>query len=328
MAPNAQDHSERVLRTVQSGHAAVHSALAASWCRSALHHGLDPAQVRADRRADATSFHELRERNDELLHVAGPVLDLLFGSVGASGCSVLLADAGGTILEQRAGASDAPHFDAIGLVAGASWSEAAQGTNGIGTCLVERAAVTVLGHEHFASRNTGVVCMDAPVFDPEGQLVAALDVSSCRADHGAAMAAMIAALVQEASRTIEREFFCTRFHDARIVLAGNSVSGPGDRPALLAVDRDDLVIGATRSARQQFGLGYTPVLAPRPLADVLGAGADSAGQGGLEHAERVALRQALARSNGNVAAAARLLGIGRSTMYRRMERAGMGAGLN
>ncbi|MCJ2179250.1 helix-turn-helix domain-containing protein, partial [Novosphingobium album (ex Hu et al. 2023)] len=44
--------------------------------------------------------------------------------------------------------------------------------------------------------------------------------------------------------------------------------------------------------------------------------------------ERAVLRQALARSNGNVAAAARLLGIGRATMYRRMERAGMAGGVH
>jgi transcriptional regulator of acetoin/glycerol metabolism len=35
------------------------------------------------------------------------------------------------------------------------------------------------------------------------------------------------------------------------------------------------------------------------------------------------LRQALARADGNVSGAARLLGIGRATFYRRMERVGL-----
>ena len=319
MPDRVHDHSERVLKAVESGQSAAISALAASWCRSALHHGLDPAELRADRRTDAATLQALREHNEELLRVAGPVLDTLFGSVGASGCSVLLSNAHGVILELRSGPADAELFDAVGLVAGASWSEAAEGTNGIGTCLVEQRALTVLRQEHFASRNIGVACMDAPVFGPDGQLVGALDVSSCRADHGEAMALMIAALVQEASRTIEREFFRRRFHDARIVLA--SADGDSARPALLAVDRDDLVIGATRLARQRYGLGSQAALSPRPLSDVIGAGQQAGGSFG--DGERAALRQTLARTNGNVAAAARLLGIGRSTMYRRMERAGM-----
>jgi transcriptional regulator of acetoin/glycerol metabolism len=153
------------------------------------------------------------------------------------------------------------------------------------------------------------------VFDPDGQLAGALDVSSAPADHGDAMAALVQALVQDAARQIERDFFCRRFADARIVYAAEQ---PGRGAALLAVDRDDLVIGATRGARQHFRLGTKPRLDPRPLADIMGGIASS-----FDDSERLVLRQALARSNGNVAAAARGLGIGRATFYRRMERLGI-----
>lgn len=317
MAGSRENHSDHVLATVESGQAAAQSAVAASWCRSALHHGLDPAAARRAERRAATDLARMRDANGELLAAAVPVLDNLFGSVGRTGCCVVLSDTEGVILESRSTQGDVALFDAIGLVSGAEWSEAAEGTNGIGTCLVEQRAVTILRQEHFASRNVGVSCMDAPVFDPEGQLVAALDVSTARADHGEAMAMMIAALVQDAARQIERDFFCRRFADARIVYAPEA---PGKGTALLAVDRDDLVIGATRAARRQFRLGSGKLAQARPLADVLGTGE----QTGFEDSERAVLRQALARSGGNVAAAARLLGIGRATMYRRMERAGMG----
>jgi transcriptional regulator of acetoin/glycerol metabolism len=129
------------------------------------------------------------------------------------------------------------------------------------------------------------------------------------------VAAMIAALVQDAARAIERDFFCGRYAASRIVYAGTE-------GALLAVDRDDLVIGATRVARRHLGLAARGGLAPLPLAQVLGEGGE---QAGFDDAERAVLRQALARSGGNVAAAARLLGIGRATFYRRMDRVGMGA---
>ncbi len=317
MAGSRQNHSDLVLSTVQSGSAAATSAVAASWCRSALHHGLDPSSGHRGERLGGAELERLREANGELLAAAAPVLDRLYGSVGRTGCALVLSDTQGVILEARSQQGDHALFDAIGLAAGAEWSEAAEGTNGIGTCLVEARPVTIMRAEHFASRNVGVSCMDAPVFDPEGQLVAALDVSTCRADHGEAMATMIAALVQDAARQIERDFFCRRYADARIVYAPE-VTGRGS--ALLAVDRDDLVIGATRAARRQFHLDAAALGNPRPLADVLGTGERT----GFEDGDRAVLRQALARSGGNVAAAARLLGIGRATMYRRMERAGMG----
>jgi transcriptional regulator of acetoin/glycerol metabolism len=231
---------------------------------------------------------------------------------------VIISDLDGFVLEARSNAADHALFDAVGLTPGAAWSEQAEGTNGIGTCLVEARPVTILRDEHFASRNLGVSCMDAPIFDPTGRLVAALDVSSARADHGEAVAAMIAALVQDAARSIERDFFCSRYADARIVYLGAEHAMQGS--ALLAVDRDDLVIGATRTARRHLGLAARGGLAPLPLAHVLGEPAE---QSGFGDAERSVLRQALARSGGNVAAAARLLGIGRATFYRRMERVGM-----
>ena len=310
-------HSEHVLATVQSGNAAATSPVAASWCRSAIHHGLDPSASRRGERIGGAELATLRAANGELLAAATPVLDTLYGSVGRTGCCVVLSDTDGVILEARSADGDGALFDAVGLTSGAQWSEAAEGTNGIGTCLVEQRPVTILRHEHFASRNVGVSCMDAPIFDPQGQLVAALDVSSARADHGDAMAALISALVQDAARQIERDYFCRHFAHARIVYAPDQ---PGRGSALLAVDRDDLVIGATRAARRQFQLGNDRLAKPRPLADVLGTGEMT----GFEESERAVLRQALARSGGNVAAAARLLGIGRATMYRRMERAGMG----
>lgn len=319
MAGQNSNHSDRVLAAVQSPQAAATSSVAASWCRSALHHGLDPASTRRGERVDGAHLAALREANGDLLAVATPVLDHLFGSVGRTGCTVILSDIEGVVLEARSSAGDAALFDAIGLSGGAQWSEAAEGTNGIGTCLVEQRPVTILRHEHFASRNIGVSCMDAPIFGPEGGLVAALDVSSCRADHGEAMAMMVAALVQDAARQIERDYFCQHFAGARIVYAADR---GGQGASLLAVDRDDLVVGATRAARRQFRLGAEAFARPRPLADVIGGESGS----GFEDGERAVLRQALARTGGNVARAARELGIGRATMYRRMERVGLAGG--
>jgi transcriptional regulator of acetoin/glycerol metabolism len=187
MAKTSVRHSDHVLNEVQSSQAAALSAVAASWRRSALHHGLDPAQSARAERVSGSETAKLREANGELLAIAAPVLGSLFNTLGRTGCGIFLADLNGVVLEGRSLAGDAALFDALSLVPGARWSEATEGTNGIGTCLVEARQVAILSHEHFASRNIGVSCLDSPIHDHEGQLVAALDVSTCRPDHGEAI---------------------------------------------------------------------------------------------------------------------------------------------
>lgn len=309
-------HADEVLEAVASPSRAAVSPVAASWCRSALHHGLDPSGETKRELLDAAALAVLRERHEPLLAVAQPVLDQMFRSVGRSGCGVVLSDAEGVILERRVGAGDATGFAAVGLTDGGRWGEAEEGTNGIGTCLFEDQPVIIHRDQHFSTRNIGISCMDAPVHDPHGRLVAAIDVSTCRDDHGPAMVEMIAALVRDAARRIERDYFCRHFSDARIIfLADDAATGT----ALLAVDRDDLVVGASKAARVRLGLGDAAVGLLHPLDQLLGAG----GAPSFEDGERAVLRQALARAGGNASEAARLLGIGRATLYRRMARSGM-----
>jgi transcriptional regulator of acetoin/glycerol metabolism len=122
--------------------------------------------------------------------------------------------------------------------------------------------------------------------------------------------------VRDAAARIEANLFRRAFKGARILL----VSADGkSNPALLAIDRDDLVLGATRSARLRLNLDDRRIAAGVPAADVLDE--PPAGQGeDLFDAERAALRRVLSRSNGNVSLAADTLGISRATLYRKMKK--------
>ncbi|MGB3147741.1 MAG: helix-turn-helix domain-containing protein [Paracoccaceae bacterium] len=314
----SKHHIDKVITAVNSSSAAAHSPLAASWRRSAKRHGLDPSDNRVPERLGEADVECRRERLERFMRVATPRLDHLFGLVGLSGCGVFLTDDAGLVLDRRVSEADAVAFDGWGLGIGADWSEASEGTNGIGTCLAEMRRVTIHRDEHFFVRNIGMSCLDAPIFGPDGGLLAALDVSSARVDHTEAYNRLIGAMVAQAAQAIEADFFRTSFPDARIVVAD---SDSNDGSVLLAVDGDDLIIGATRGARRTFGLEPKGALKLRPASDVLGR-AD--GPVGLEKAERAAVIRALARADGNISKAARGLGIGRATLYRRMRRLGIG----
>ncbi|MBU2982845.1 GAF domain-containing protein [Lentibacter algarum] len=282
-----------------------------------LSHGLDPA-------LDASQPHltgqELAQRQDALgrvLAIAAPELDCLFELVGSSGCGVVLTDGEGVIVDHRFSDADKSVFEGWGLGVGAVWSEATVGTNGIGTCITEERAVTIHRDEHFLARNTGMSCIDAPIFGADGQLVAALDVSSARADQTKAINGLIAEMVARVARTVEVNNFRASYPKARIIIADQDDTS---NSTLLAVDQDDVVIGATRRARKAYGFAIQGAFTPIAASDLFGRGD---GPVGLEKAERAAVVRALVRANNNVSDAARDLNVSRATLYRRMKRLGL-----
>lgn len=307
-------HADRV-RAAITGNGAAKSALVASWQRSANLHRLDPAYGHGPIRLTQGELNDARRRLEPMLNAAQSSLDRLYLAVGGVGCCVLLADANGVPIDRRGAVSDDKTFQEWGLWTGTVWSEQAEGTNGIGTCLIEQRTLTIHADQHFFDRNTALSCTTAPIFDHEGNLAAALDVSSCRADLTEGFVHLISMAVTEAAKRIEADNFRLAFPNSRILLAPtqDKVSG-----ALLAVDGDDLVIGATRAARQSLGLTADSLSRPIPAADLLGSSDLATGE--LRDAERAVLQRALARADGNVAAAARLLGISRATLHRKLNR--------
>jgi DNA-binding NtrC family response regulator len=73
-------------------------------------------------------------------------------------------------------------------------------------------------------------------------------------------------------------------------------------------------------------LARLPILQAEDLglaAPVARGGAPALSDTSLEALEREAIRQALARNDGNVSLAAKALGLSRSALYRRLERHGL-----
>lgn len=310
-------HIRQVRETVAAKTSAAQSRLAASWCRSMNRHGLDPSANRPPFRLSDSEMRARLEGFEPVLRLAAPRLDYLFSLVGASGSAVVLSDADGIIMDQRCHDGDGAGFRKRGLWRAADWSEAREGTNGIGTCLFEHRPVVIHRNEHFLARNIPISACAAPVFGPEGGAIGALEVSSVRAHETAPLNRLFSAMVAQIAGQIEADLLRAAYPRARIVVAGSAGFEPA---ALLAVDSDDLVIGANREARRQLDLGNGGPLRPRPAVDLLGG---RSGNGGFPDAERSALIRALARAEGNVSAAARALEISRATLYRRMKRLGL-----
>lgn len=310
-------HCEHVFKTINSSHSAAHNRVSASWYRSNKKYGLDPEHTSDRIIVTQNDLINRQEKANHLLQIASSQLDKLFSLVGSDGCGVFLTDKDGVIIDQRCTDANLGTFALWGLCIGASWHEMHEGTNGIGTCIEEERNIIIHKDQHFLSKNTDISCIDAPIYGADGSLIAALDVSSARSDQASTTNKLIGNVVSQTASLIETAYFKQTYSDARIVLLDKKQC---DQNMLLAINSDDVIIGATRAARKSLEWAVEGPIQPVAADDIY---THHSHLEGFNKSQRVAIVGTLARTNGNISKAAKILGIGRATMYRHMQRLGI-----
>ncbi|AKV05099.1 Fis family transcriptional regulator [Pseudomonas fluorescens NCIMB 11764] len=251
-------HAQQVL-TVTQGKSHLHGpgsdpSIARSWLRCLEDYHLDPALTMAPTVLEHGRVLESRERLQQVLHIAGNEMSSLHQQLSGAGHAVLLTDARGVILNCVTAPAERKIFERAGLWLGADWSEACEGTNGIGTCLVERQSLTIHQDEHFRGRHTGLTCSASPVFDPHGELLAVLDVSSARHDVSRQSQFHTMALVNLSAKMIESCYFLRYFDNQwllRFHLQAESVGLFSE--GLLAFDGEGRICAVNQSALNLLG---------------------------------------------------------------------------
>jgi AraC-like DNA-binding protein len=222
--------------------------VSSSWQRSATKYGVDPVDNTAPRILASGELKHSREPLDKLIFSAQEDIDQLYTVVREAGYVVLFCDSSGIAIEHRGEDAQAQSFEHWGTWLGGVWSEAVEGTNGIGTCIVEERPLTIHKSQHFRSRHMNLSCSGAPVFGVDGRLVAVLDVSAIDPELSERAHALTGALTTKSARAIEERFFRQQFHREWIV----AVVPPEGQfiGILLAVDGDQRIVGANRAARR------------------------------------------------------------------------------
>ncbi|QXH80525.1 sigma-54-dependent Fis family transcriptional regulator [Pseudomonas salmasensis] len=229
-------------------------SIARSWLRCVEDYHLDPSLTIAPTVLEHGRLLESRERLRQVLHIAGSEMNSLHQQLSGAGHAVLLTDARGVILNCVTAPSERKIFERAGLWLGADWSEACEGTNGIGTCLVERQSLTIHRDEHFRGRHTGLTCSASPVFDPHGELLAVLDVSSAREAVSRQSQFHTMALVNLSAKMIESCYFLRHFEHhwlLRFHLQAESVGLFSE--GLLAFDGEGRICAVNQSALNLLG---------------------------------------------------------------------------
>ncbi|WP_325422067.1 sigma-54-dependent Fis family transcriptional regulator [Aquabacterium sp.] len=185
-----------------------------------------------------------------LLAAARPALSALAGAVADAGYAVLLTDARGRALAVDGGLDRRSVPLRQAFRPGVDLSENMIGTNAMSSAIAEQRSVRVLGPEHFFADNQIFHCCAAPVFDPQGRVVGAVDVS--RDMPGLAAGAL--ALTQRCARRIERQLFDALPAFMRLNLETPDASDD----AWLAFDRDAVLLAATPAALHLLDLPGVP----------------------------------------------------------------------
>ncbi|WP_439863964.1 sigma-54-dependent Fis family transcriptional regulator [Pseudomonas antarctica] len=247
-------HARQVLTVAHGRDPSSDPSIARSWRRCLEDYHLDPAVSIAPTVLEHGRLLESRERLQQVLHIAGTEMNSLHQQLSGAGHAVLLTDARGVILNCVTAPSERKIFERAGLWLGADWSEACEGTNGIGTCLVERQSLTIHRDEHFRGRHTGLTCSASPVFDPHGELLAVLDVSSAREAVSRQSQFHTMALVNLSAKMIESCYFLRHFEHhwlLRFHLQAESVGLFSE--GLLAFDGEGRICAVNQSALNLLG---------------------------------------------------------------------------
>ncbi len=241
-------HTEHVFLVAQGDSlAGPIEEVSTSWRRSANQYRVNPDSSEAPRILTSDELRQLREPLDRLIFSAQEEIDRLYKVVREAGYTLLLCDTAGVAVENRGEEADASRFKYWGTWLGGVWSEAIEGTNGIGTCIAEERPITVHRNQHFRSRHTDLSCSAAPVFGVDGSLMAVLDVSAIDPERSERAHALTGALTASSARGIEERFFREQFRGGWII--ATMPPEEGIRGMLLAVDGNRRIIGADRTAR-------------------------------------------------------------------------------
>ncbi len=196
--------------------------VAESWARSAKTIGADgtaPIDLCDDELEAYRSAHPLAR--------VMPLFRNLLGGLADDGDHILaVCDAHGRMLWVEGHAGTLRGVASMNFVPGARWDEAHAGTNAPGTALAVDHALQIFATEHFSRSVQRWTCTAAPIHDPGGRLLGAIDVTG--GDHLANPHSL--ALVRATALAAETYL--------------QSLEPPRDQPAVAALGRDEAVLAS------------------------------------------------------------------------------------
>ena len=338
--------------------ACVDSWIARSWQRC-IESGRRPQQRVVFDPVGPSAAGDAIDRNQALVTAARPVIAQLSRAIADTRYFAILTDADGIVVDVGTlpdGTDAASRYARdIGRI-GVDLSEHAIGTSAIGTALAEQESVWLHRGEHFFDDTSVYSCAGAPLFGPRGDCIGMLDLTGVQVVERPELRH----LATLSARSIENMLVMREPCELLLHLAWPGSTNSEATEGLLCIDATGSVTGANAAARQmlhqplprsEHALHFNDLFA-LPLHMMFDAArradavlevplwsglrvqvrpqrSSTSGTAGapapdtrprLRDVETALIRKAVADARGNVAEAARALGISRATVYRKLWR--------
>ncbi|MET3496118.1 helix-turn-helix domain-containing protein [Variovorax boronicumulans] len=330
-----------------------------SWQRC-IEAGRRPQQRVSFDPVSRSASREVAERNRALVAAARPVIERLSRAIADTRYFAILTDADGIVIDVGAlpDGTDAASRCArdIGRI-GVDLSECAIGTSAISTALAEQESVWLHRGEHFFDDTSVYSCAGAPLFGPRGQCIGMLDLSGVQTVERPELRHLAALSARSIENTLVLQDPCElRLHlawpghpSSEATEGLVCIDAEGNVAGANAAARQMLHQPLAYNQHGQHALHFNDLFAlplhmmfdaarrgdaalevplwsglwvqVRPQRGGSGAAGDlSDARPRLRDVETALIRKAVADARGNVAEAARTLGISRATVYRKLWR--------
>jgi transcriptional regulator of acetoin/glycerol metabolism len=304
-----------------------------------------------------SAIREVAERNRALVAAARPVIERVSRAIADTRYFAVLTDADGIVVDVGPlpdGTDTSTRYARHIARVGVDLSERAVGTSAISTALTEQESVWLHRGEHFFEDTSIYSCAGAPLFGPQGNCIGMLDLTGVQVVERPELRHL--ALLS--ARSIENALVLNEPCELRLHLSWPGCAGSEATEGLLCIDESGNVTGANAAARQMlhqplarsqhalhcndlFALPLNMLFDAARRGDAVlevplwsglrvqvearrggkrSAGAAPESRPRLRDVETALIRKAVADARGNVAEAARTLGISRATVYRKLWR--------
>ena len=333
----------------QAGAPWVQSWISNSWHRC-IQMGLQSEDALEFKPVSSGQIKQSLDQNHELIQSAKPELERLGRAIAGTPFFALITDAHGVLLDL--GGQIDKHDKRVSAIAriGVDLSDQAVGTSAISAALTEQRPVWLHRNEHFFRDTSIYSCAGAPLWGAQGDCIGMLDLTGVQTTERPELM-HLAAL---SARSISNALLLRQPHHLLLRLNWPGRLLGDDNDGLLLLGAEGEILGANPWAREMLNLSVhadphaSDVLAlpwgllvdaasSDRLVDVpLWSGLQLQARACLQHACQTApasqpagplqqiqtamISKAIEHARGNVAQAAKALGISRATLYRKLAR--------
>ncbi|PEV15591.1 sigma-54-dependent Fis family transcriptional regulator [Bacillus cereus] len=223
----------------------INQRISESWhrCKQA---NVNPHMNKGQKVLSSNIFREQKKKSEIFLDIALPQIQNLRKTIDELQMMALLIDPDGYVLSLSGNKQTLKRAKHINFIEGVKWTEAAVGTNAIGTALEIEEAIMISGTEHYSVASQSWSCAAAPIHNDDGKLIGILDFScpiECSHPYMLGMVTSIA-------HAIERE--CSiRVHQNELHLIHRFLDVIDSDEQVVICNHRDVIVSASKSVRER-----------------------------------------------------------------------------